>query len=88
VTLQEFFPSPKLLVSRTLLVGTLPRIPLKTAKQRTLYLPDTKNKNKECSLFFSSQVQYLQLIVTLEQGFPNWGTCTPRGTFTYPKGYI
>jgi len=24
----------------------------------------------------------------LEQEFPNWGTCTPRGTFAYPKGYI
>jgi len=24
----------------------------------------------------------------LEQGFPTWGTCTPRGTFAYPKGYI
>jgi len=21
-------------------------------------------------------------------GFPTWGTCTPRGTFAYPKGYI
>jgi len=25
---------------------------------------------------------------TLEQGFPTWGTNTPRGTFGYPKGYI
>jgi len=24
----------------------------------------------------------------LEQGFPAWGTCTPRGTFAYLKGYI
>jgi len=24
----------------------------------------------------------------LEQGFPTWGTCTPGGTFAYPKGYI
>jgi len=24
----------------------------------------------------------------LEQGFPTWCTCTPRGTFAYPKGYI
>jgi len=24
----------------------------------------------------------------VDQGFPNWGTCTPRGTFAYPKGYI
>ena len=24
----------------------------------------------------------------LEQGFPNWGTCTPRGTFAYLKRYI
>jgi len=24
----------------------------------------------------------------LEQGFPTGGTCTPRGTFAYPKGYI
>ena len=24
----------------------------------------------------------------IEQGFPNWGTCTPRGTFRFLKGYI
>ena len=24
----------------------------------------------------------------LMQGFPTWGTCTPRGTYAYPKGYI
>ena len=24
----------------------------------------------------------------LEQGFPNWGTCTPRGTFRLLKEYI
>jgi len=24
----------------------------------------------------------------LNQGFPTWGTCTPRGTFADPKGYI
>jgi len=24
----------------------------------------------------------------LDQGFPNWGTCTPGGTFAYLKGYI
>jgi len=24
----------------------------------------------------------------LNQGFPTWGTCTPRDTFAYPKGYI
>jgi len=23
-----------------------------------------------------------------ERGFPTWGTCTPRGTFAYPTGYI
>jgi len=22
------------------------------------------------------------------QGFPTWGTCTPRGTFAYLQGYI
>jgi len=26
------------------------------------------------------------LLVALEQGFPNWGTCTPSGTFAYLKG--
>jgi len=26
--------------------------------------------------------------VVLAQGFPTWGTCTPRGTFAYPQGYI
>jgi len=26
--------------------------------------------------------------VSINQGFPNWGTCTPRGTFAYLKGYI
>jgi len=25
---------------------------------------------------------------TLRQGFPTWGTCTPRGTFAYLKEYI
>jgi len=25
---------------------------------------------------------------SIDQGFPTWGTCTPRGTFAYPKGYI
>jgi len=24
----------------------------------------------------------------LQQGFANWGTCTPRGTFAYLKGYF
>ena len=24
----------------------------------------------------------------LAQGLPTWATCTPRGTFAYPKGYI
>jgi len=24
----------------------------------------------------------------VEQGFPNWGTCTPSGTFAHLKGYI
>ena len=24
----------------------------------------------------------------IRQGFPNWGTCTPRGTFRLLKGYI
>ena len=24
----------------------------------------------------------------LHQGFPNWGTCAPRGTFRLLKGYI
>jgi len=23
----------------------------------------------------------------LDQGFPNWGACTPSGTFAYRKGY-
>jgi len=27
-------------------------------------------------------------IVPSAQGFPNWGTCTPSGTFAYVKGYI
>ena len=30
----------------------------------------------------------LALLIGLEQGFPNWGTCTPSGTFAYVKGYI
>jgi len=24
----------------------------------------------------------------IQQGFPNWGTCTPSGTFAYLKWYI
>jgi len=27
-------------------------------------------------------------IYWLNQRFPTWGTCTPRCTFVYPKGYI
>jgi len=30
----------------------------------------------------------LQYVHHLEQGFPTWGACTPRGTFAYLKGYI
>jgi len=30
----------------------------------------------------------LALLIGLEQVFPNWGTCTPSGTFAYVKGYI
>jgi len=26
--------------------------------------------------------------IDLFQGFPNWGACTPSGTFSYVKGYI
>jgi len=29
-----------------------------------------------------------KVMVALDQGFPNWGTCTPRGTFAYLKMYI
>jgi len=28
------------------------------------------------------------LPIDVEQRFPTWGTCTTRGTFAYPKGYI
>ena len=35
---------------------------------------------------FRPSVPWLQ--VCLWQGFPNWSTCTPRGTFAYRKGYI
>jgi len=31
---------------------------------------------------------YVEKIHYIDQGFPTWGTCTPRGTFAYPKGYI
>jgi len=27
-------------------------------------------------------------ISLLEQGFSNWGTCTPKGRFAYLKGHI
>jgi len=26
--------------------------------------------------------------LALGKGFPTWRTCTPGGTFAYPKGYI
>ena len=26
--------------------------------------------------------------ISLKQGFSNWGTCIPRGTFRLLKGYI
>ena len=28
----------------------------------------------------------LKMFLGLQQRFPTWGTCTPRGTFAYPKG--
>jgi len=28
------------------------------------------------------------IAMVLEQVFPTWGTCTPRGAFPYLKGYI
>jgi len=33
--------------------------------------------------FFSPQKAY-----GIDQRFPAWGTCTPKGTFAYPKRYI
>jgi len=29
-----------------------------------------------------------KIFYVVEQGFSTWGTCTPGGTFAYPKGYI
>jgi len=31
---------------------------------------------------------FCRTLLTLLQGFPTWGTCTPGGIFAYPKGYI
>jgi len=28
------------------------------------------------------------MLQNLEQGFPTWGTCTPRGTFAYLKALV
>ena len=39
----------------------------------------------------SRQIKHDQtrsILYTLHQGFPNWGTCTPRGTFARFRGYI
>ena len=35
-----------------------------------------------------SQIYNLKSLYQLNQGFPTWGTCTPRGTFAYLRGYI
>jgi len=34
-------------------------------------------------VIFTLHEQYL-----IDQRFTTWGTCTPRGTFAYQKGYI
>ena len=33
-------------------------------------------------------LQICQSLGLFCQGFPTWGTCTPRSTFAYLKGYI
>ena len=37
---------------------------------------------------FLEKFSYLKTFYGLKQGFPNWGTCTRRGTFRLLKGYI
>jgi len=50
-------------------------------------------------IFYNISLPYLRLpcepftspsltTQAVEQGFPTWGTCTPRGTFAYPKWYL
>jgi len=46
-----------------------------------------KTNDRNVSMATAFQQKKLR-IHGLEQGFPNWGTCTPRGTFAYLKGYI
>jgi len=41
---------------------------------------------KQYSIRDSMQCTCLRLAYSLHQRFPTWGTCTPRGTFSCPKG--
>jgi len=34
------------------------------------------------------QIVPVKVSNAVQQGFPNWGTCIPSGTFAYLKGYI
>ena len=46
------------------------------------------HKNYTENISLTEQFEHLQSYFTLILGFPTWGTCTPGGTFAYPKGYI
>ena len=35
-----------------------------------------------------TELKFVGIQQGVSQGFPNWGTCTPRGTFRLLKGYI
>ena len=69
-----------------------------TATDGNVFLTDDDivfiRKNETTKIFQSGKVYVIKIGKSfaneniLEQGFPTWGTFTPRGAFAYPKGCI
>jgi len=61
----------------------------------TFYTTPQQHLHKHYLCISRTQKYYLKIVsqkldlytsIGLYQGFPNWDTCTPRGTFAYLKG--
>jgi len=52
----------------------------------------TLERNEKFVKLFNSQTykkkSFDKNLNVLKQMLPTWGSCTPGGTFAYPKGYI
>jgi len=44
-----------------------------------------RDKVRNCEI---RKILIVELLIRIEQGFPTWVTCAPRGTFAYLKGYM